>query len=81
MTGVRLAESKGRSLAPLMEEEESFEKTRKFQYLIEILKWRSQSTPDHALFSQVGTKVSFPEAVFVNAFYKFSLKTLTMYIC
>nr|CAB3238033.1 disco-interacting protein 2 homolog C [Phallusia mammillata] len=56
VTGVRLAESKGRSLAPLMEEEESFEKTRKFQYLSEILRWRSQSTPDHALFSQIGPK-------------------------
>ena len=57
MTGVRLAEAKGRQMAPLMDEEEAADKTRKFQYLSEILKWRAQSTPDHALFSQIGSKV------------------------
>ncbi|CAK8673806.1 unnamed protein product [Clavelina lepadiformis] len=58
VTGVRLAEAKGRQMAPLMDEEEAADKTRKFQYLSEILKWRAQSTPDHALFSQIGSKVS-----------------------
>uniref|UniRef100_H2ZBW5 DMAP1-binding domain-containing protein n=1 Tax=Ciona savignyi TaxID=51511 RepID=H2ZBW5_CIOSA len=54
VTGVRLAESTGRQLTPLDEDEGR--ESRKFQYLSEILKWRAQSTPDHVLLTQMGNK-------------------------
>uniref|UniRef100_H2ZBW7 AMP-dependent synthetase/ligase domain-containing protein n=1 Tax=Ciona savignyi TaxID=51511 RepID=H2ZBW7_CIOSA len=57
VTGVRLAESTGRQLTPLDEDEGR--ESRKFQYLSEILKWRAQSTPDHVLLTQMGNKGFF----------------------
>ena len=54
VTGMRLAEARGRELPPLAEEEET---GAPFHYLSEVLKWRAQSTSDHVLFSQVNSKV------------------------
>nr|XP_018668928.1 disco-interacting protein 2 homolog C isoform X1 [Ciona intestinalis] len=56
ITGVRLAESRGRQLTPLNDDEVGKGESRKFQYLSEILKWRAQSTPDHVLLTQMGSK-------------------------
>jgi len=55
VTGLRLAEARGRELTPLQDDEDA---GKKFQYLSEILKWRAQTTADHVLFSQVGSKVT-----------------------
>jgi len=61
VTGVRLAESRGRSLNPVADDEEDGpDRGRKFQYLTEVLKWRSHSAADHVLFSQIGPKVGSP---------------------
>ena len=57
MTGVRLAEAKGRQLSSIDGDEVGGGK-KSFQYLVDVLKWRAHSTPEHILFSQIGNKVS-----------------------
>ena len=54
VTGLKLAEAKGRELTPFENDDAS---GNKYQFMSEILKWRSINMPDHVIFSQVGSKV------------------------
>jgi len=51
--GIRLAWAQGRDLGPHDDESDV---AKKYQFISEVLKWRSQSTPDHILFSVVNAK-------------------------
>jgi len=55
VTGKKMAELSGRDLASGDNKEDP---ATNFRSLSEILKWRAQSSPEHVLFSQIGSKVS-----------------------
>ncbi|XP_071149893.1 disco-interacting protein 2 homolog C-like isoform X1 [Mytilus edulis] len=52
--GARMAWAQGRELTSSDEETDN---AKKHQFLTEILRWRSQSTPDHILFTMLNSKI------------------------
>jgi hypothetical protein len=52
--GRRLAEAKGRDLF-----DDESDTAKKYQFLGDILRWRSATNPDHALYTIINSKVSF----------------------
>ena len=55
VTGKKMAELLGRNLAA---DDNKDDPATNFRCLSEILKWRAQSSPDHVLFGQIGSKVN-----------------------
>ena len=51
--GVRLAIAQGRDVGSI---EEDSDTTRKYQFISEILKWRSTTSPDHNIFTLLNSK-------------------------
>lgn len=52
--GARMAQAQGRELGSSEEESDT---ARKHMFLTEILRWRSQTTPDHIVFTLLNSKV------------------------
>ena len=55
----RVAETKGQALSIPFDEQDG---AGKFNYIIDVLRWRAQSSPDNPLFSTVDSKVSETES-------------------
>ena len=53
----RVAETKGQSLSIPFDERDG---AGKFNYIIDVLAWRAQSSPENVLFSMVDSKVRLP---------------------
>uniref|UniRef100_T1J2G4 DMAP1-binding domain-containing protein n=1 Tax=Strigamia maritima TaxID=126957 RepID=T1J2G4_STRMM len=51
--GVRLAAAQGREIGMIDDESDN---AKKFQFISEILRWRSQTTADHVIFSLLNSK-------------------------
>ena len=51
--GRRLAEAKGRDIF-----DDESDTAKKYQFLGDILRWRSATNPDHVLFTVINSKVS-----------------------
>lgn len=52
--GARMAQAQGRELGSSEEESDT---ARKHMFLTEILRWRSQTTPDHIVFTLLNSKI------------------------
>ena len=71
--GNRLALAQGREVAgALVDESADFSSDfgRKYQYLAEILKWRSSSTPDHNLFTLLNRNGTEAVSISCSTLYK-----------
>ncbi|CAB4061952.1 Disco-interacting protein 2 homolog C,Disco-interacting protein 2,Disco-interacting protein 2 homolog A,Disco-interacting protein 2 homolog B-A,Disco-interacting protein 2 homolog B [Lepeophtheirus salmonis] len=66
--GNRLAAAQGRDIGGLDEEGESAGK--KYQFISEILRWRSQSTADHVLFTLLNSKGSPAQTLTCSQLHK-----------
>lgn len=52
--GNRLASAQGRDIGLI---EDDSDTSRKYQFISEILKWRSHSTADHVIYTLLNSKV------------------------
>lgn len=53
--GNRLASAQGRDIGLVDDDSDS---SRKYQFISEILKWRSQTTADHVIYTLLNSKVT-----------------------
>ncbi|XP_076441207.1 disco-interacting protein 2 homolog C-like isoform X3 [Babylonia areolata] len=64
--GARMAWARGRDLGLSDDESES----RKHQFLTEILRWRSQTTPDHILFTMLNARNQVQQSLTCSQLHK-----------
>ncbi|CAF1087326.1 unnamed protein product [Adineta ricciae] len=76
--GMRLAEAKGADMT-FNDEQEAMEQGKKFQYIDDILRWRSMTMSDHVLYSVINAKGQESAHITCSAMHKRSERiALTM---